>query len=983
MKKTAALQASYRGGMIEGVSQDSPSAQGQGTLQSVAWLENYNHTLQEDSAIKRWGEVDSGIPYLDRGIFCPNVAYEHLVGGFGLDELDYSSWLQGVQIYSVVHPTYHDNYVAFLKRTPDIANSYSYDFVPQWIVDEGTLTTAEALAVVGYAVSRDGVPARWQETWADNNYGSQPYLGWYTFGSLSDVTKYGQVLLFTTTLQDSTNAYYDAYTGTKNPVNDYLYPLYRYLYWDIRKKRNDSNQFINVNSAGSDPYSDIATDTTGKYRKWKVLPPSRYVIDALTIGVTKGAVQNTDTLDLTGAVAANDINICIEECIARAHDTSVNGFGVEVVADSYIAPWANDTYHDELYSMMGGTYLLSRLPNDEVISIETLDLDSMNDIMIPKDPDNSSSGPRAYKADPVASGPKVELRHRKNEPFSIGNVNRKGEVLVSRGYLNSSGTLVDTDKSYIATVALDRYTVSKNPRMWMYGETIDLILTATLSGNEVLLSTFKYTVTTQPGVPDAYDGSGTEVWGKWTLPNQLPWVSPANTPALGTVEFPGETITDSDYNSQANNFGTFYPQGRSNVASKRYLWGMYLYFTIELKREAMDLLVDSSATALSLWACKADPNEFILRSTTASGNLPDGLLYNRGLATQSENVDYTKFALLKKFVIDGRTEPPTEYSNWPPGQTLATNAWVNHRGGDYYVAVPINEVSGTTLVPNATIPPYATEVNVGTYMDAGHLPALNTDYWTPDFVIWDYPYETSLFLNSSGKYWKGLGAKLITVIKGRTFIGGCIGADGIEEQAILRYSDVQGGAISPDIFSEERKIQIGHIPHTALLEFREQLWAFSRYQFYRIQFPSITQEETWEFLDVVEQGCFNNKCAVVVPYGVVFCNEGGVWLSGGTDPQNIALPVLPTYQNISTGTSYIYTNINELAGVPYINDVGVNPYMELTYDSFNDEILVYSPLFLTTGDEEAAVDFTMIFSFKYKTWRIETAELPAYQPTVT
>jgi hypothetical protein len=252
-------------------------------------------------------------------------------------------------------------------------------------------------------------------------------------------------------------------------------------------------------------------------------------------------------------------------------------------------------------------------------------------------------------------------------------------------------------------------------------------------------------------------------------------------------------------------------------------------------------------------------------------------------------------------------------------------------------------------------------------------------------VIWDYPTETTLFLNSSGKYWKGLGAKLITVIKGRTFIGGCIGADGIEEQAILRYSDVQGGAISPDIFSEERKIQVGHMPHTALLEFREQLWAFSRYQFYRIGMASITQEETWEFFDVVEQGCFNVKSAIVVPYGVCFCNEAGVWLSEGGEPQNLALPILPTYQHISSGTQYLYTTINQLDGVPYIDEKGINPYMEMNYDSFNDEILISSPLFTTVQNDDnntdylPNTDFTMIFSFKYRTWRIESSVVPPYE----
>ncbi len=99
----------------------------------------------------------------------------------------------------------------------------------------------------------------------------------------------------------------------------------------------------------------------------------------------------------------------------------------------------------------------------------------------------------------------------------------------------------------------------------------------------------------------------------------------------------------------------------------------------------------------------------------------------------------------------------------------------------------------------------------------------------------------------------------------------------------------------------------------------------------------------------------------------------------------IALPILPTYQNISSGTNYLYTNINELAGVPYIDSKGINPYLELNYDSFNDEILISSPLFTTVQNDDndtdylPNTDFTMIFSFKYRTWRIESSAVPQYE----
>jgi hypothetical protein len=288
-----------------------------------------------------------------------------------------------------------------------------------------------------------------------------------------------------------------------------------------------------------------------------------------------------------------------------------------------------------------------------------------------------------------------------------------------------------------------------------------------------------------------------------------------------------------------------------------------------------------------------------------------------------------------------------------------------------------------------SLPYFPNQGYVQQYLDGTNPTIFDTSWWTPDFVIWDYPTETTLYLNSSGKYWKGLGARLITVIKGRTFIGGCIGADGVEEQAIIRYSDVQGGAISPDIFSDERKIQVGHKPHTALLEFREQLWAFSRNQFYRINMQSITDETTWEFSDVVEQGTFSNKSMIVVPYGVCFCNESGVWVSTGVSAENIGITVLPTYQSISTGATYIYTNLNEFAGTPFINEQGINPYLEMSYDALADELIIYTPLFqaipggldIPFDQYSAMVDFNLIFSFKKQSWRVESALVPAYLVT--
>lgn len=976
MKKTAVQQTTFQGGMLEGIKQDVPFEAGGGALTSVLWLENYNHTLQQDSAIKRWGEVDSGVPLLDLGYFTPNMTYSYVVNGGNTLEVDRSTWLQGVQMYSVVHPEYNDNYTTFLKRYPNTTAIYSYDYVPDYIRNAAVLHTveaSEAVAVVSHTIAKDGDTAQWQEVWAD---GVTDYPGWYTFGTLADVTRYGETLLFTTTLREM--PYFSAaqfpgnYPEYENPVNQYLYPVYRYLYWDITQKWKGENQFLH----GITDY-DFDHITDDKFHHWKVLPPAQYVVNNIQVGITKGILDPSGTTyNHGGTDSGNDINICIEECNLMGY--SVNSPPTQVVSAEYYPAWASVFYPEEMTEYDD---VLVKLPPGYVASVEDLPLPELNDKIY----HGEKYGSTAINATIMsAAGTFLNSNGKRHQSLQARVINTNTPIATAT-YEQTSIT-----SAGIIEVRLDKYTESQTPRMFLYGERFDFVLTANIGGIDVLLYRGTYQIQKEPTTIYA---AGEVYFVSNSLPYQdLAGAGGGNQYTYGSLEVKDPTFYSPD------RFGALYPQARhagtaytSNPSYSGswypyYLYSSVLYFTIEVKRETMQMLIDSSCSSLSLWCSKPDSNKHIIKTIGESLEEPSGNIYNKPLEQGNESVDYTKYALLKKFVIDGRTEAPTDYDNWIPSATLATNAWVERNDGvdTWYSAVPLNQVSGSTLIPNATVPVYPTDAEIVDYLDATST-ELDTNYWTPDFVIWDYPTETTLFLNSSGKYWKGLGAKLITVIKGRTFIGGCIGADGIEEQAILRYSDVQGGAISPDIFSEERKIQVGHIPHTALLEFREQLWAFSRYQFYRIGLASITQEETWEFFDVVEQGCFNNKSVVVVPYGVVFCNEAGVWLSEGGEPQNLALPVLPTYQNISSGTNYLYTNINELAGVPYIDSKGINPYLELNYDSFNDEILVSSPLFTTVPNDDndtdylPNTDFTMIFSFKYKTWRIESSAVPQYE----
>lgn len=960
MKKTAVQQVTFQGGMLEGIKQDVPFEQGGGALTSVLWLENYNHTLQQDSIIKRWGEVDSGVPYLNLGFYAPNMTYDYVLGG-AATEIDKSDQVEGVQLYSVVHPEYSNNHTAFIKRYPNTTLPANYDYIPKWVRDEGFLVSGEAVALVSYTIAKDGDSPAWQEVWADNYTDGSvdpDYPGWYTFGTLADVTRYGETLLFTTTLDDL--PYFDS-TGTKNPANDYLYPVYRYLYWDIRKKWKGDNQFLN----GLDDYDETELDNpanAAKFAKWKVLPPSQSLLNSLEIGIVWGVEDGVDSSytsfgGTTVSGVDNDISVIIQECVQYAYKKVLTTAPTETIESRYYPAWGTDNLSIQLCDGINGSdYKEVLSPTASVSSWEVPDLPQFM-FTAWGTPDDSGtfmpSGNAYYGVH--------DIGYFTNKAYqSFGKSGVPIDIIFGE---NLAKTGLEYWEYGITKTKLEKYTETKMPRMFLYGEKFDLILTANVGGIEVLLWRGFHQIRTEPfdikGAANLFAGI-------------MPYMANLEDPGDLTINVEGEqkpTYGSSD----------LYYQAKTETDGFMYVYyGASLYFSIEVKKATMEKLVDISASSLSLWCAKPDSNRHILKSLGSTFEPPSGNSYNKPLEQGTEAVDYTKYALFKKFVIDGRTEAPLNYEEWIP-LPFPTNSWVKRTDAstnEWYTAVPLNQREGDTGTP-MSLPRYPSYTNIRNYLD-GDSTMFDEAYWTPDFIVWDYPTETTLFLNSSGKYWKGLGAKLITVIKGRTFIGGCIGADGIEEQAILRYSDVQGGAISPDIFSEERKIQVGHIPHTALLEFREQLWAFSRYQFYRIGMASIAQEETWEFFDVVEQGTFNVKSVVVVPYGVVFCNEAGVWLSEGGEPQNLALPILPTYQHTTSGTQYLYTTINQLDGVPYIDETGKNPYLEVNYDSFNDEVLISTPLFEDDTYELAVVDLTLVFSFKYKSWRIESSLVPEY-----
>ena len=392
-----------------------------------------------------------------------------------------------------------------------------------------------------------------------------------------------------------------------------------------------------------------------------------------------------------------------------------------------------------------------------------------------------------------------------------------------------------------------------------------------------------------------------------------------------------------------------------------------IYLAIKIKKSEVSKLVDLGLEAINLYV--AEPGEDSQFRSVGLQNISDPLsgIYMQPSTTEFE--DYSKYRLVKSYVVDGDGEPL-----YNPHGAMPITKWKEN-------------YSGTPVPTNAWLELTNSYLSVGQNEDKS-VPIATDCALTPDFVLWDYPAtSTPLQLNSSGKYWQGIGARCVTNIKGRTFLAGCIDKYGEEEQALIRYSDVQSGVIALDIFSEEGYLKVGGLPHTAMLEYREQLWTFSRHECHRIQMPTIGDISTWEYLDKIPgQGTFSPKTTITTPDGVFWCNESGVWLSDGRMPSNIAEPVLTYYKAMATDTPPYYATQVGLPRFPY-NDDGFNPYMELSYDESRNELIVSSPIaeMITQGEsgtqpiaQNAMQEYRLIFSFSSKTWRVEYIDLPTF-----
>jgi len=567
------------------------------------------------------------------------------------------------------------------------------------------------------------------------------------------------------------------------------------------------------------------------------------------------------------------------------------------------------------------------------------------------------------------------------------------------GVVSGTSPIFD-DEPKLQNVLIHRgidYLEARIPRGWLAGEKIPMILTLDVNGGEVVLKEFTYTVKTDYGITNGLLGFD-DVDNNFNIQSrQFPNNKSDYYEHLGFVQNPQynlyydplSLITSIDSNNivdlkwrnpVANN-----PVLRNEVLRSSFdyhaykvlepfKYHTYITITIRLDEETLSSLTEANARSLNLYASKPNLNENLFKSIgTESISDPNPAMYAKHTeAANSGVVDYTKYALVKKFLIKGQGNPYIEEwdgatKNWEKyqGQPINQNSWLKHTDNmiyavpqEYDPSVP-NDANRTNNFHDRRFPPVPTLPSAFTFTDnlngsslteAMTPTMLSKDQcFTPDFILWDYPTDSEqLTLQNTGRYWEGVGAKLVTVVNGRTFIAGGINEKYEEEEAIIRYAAVDNGVVIPDVFPEENAIQIGSEPITAITEFREQLVVFTKTTIYRILMPNALDESTWKIADKLPgQGVLSPKLLTQNQDGILFANRNGIWFTNGTDVISLTynkerqLFVQDLYQYLITGDKKSYDNVdvgNVAVKDPY------NIHAELLYKNETNELIFYTPL---------------------------------------
>lgn len=870
---------------------------------------------------------------------------------------------------------------------------------------------------------------RWEGSAGDvTTPSAAPFPGWDVLGVMSDAARHGGSVVFVTDLPEILVPINDRRYSLPWDVG--MYPAYVWTYWEIYRKREDGRQWWNSRDAASAvpiyPTITSASNPNKELAIFKVRYPSLYVTRnpiasfkpyfSPVESFTNGALEDAADVKLAWPQMHNPWNdpLSADYRPGQLAEVSIVEAPARKFSTAFVANTINlDVAREYVYS------------NKDIVWVETIEeLREYSNEPMP----TGYNGTMSDGLDANGVGGDVtwivgSKRIRYGNEERSGIVTHMGPV---RYYSASETQDVNPHAgNFVLGIRLPNYIENQNPRPWLKGEKIPLVCTAILNGIEIVVATYLHEVArnyyfknanvwmgryqrtfNDPAWFTATISSSGQEWAKWQrIRNKQRELSIGDDDFLHVfvLSYKNDTLASPPLITYQDSsiFTTYMWEPFNPSANPPYVWplsttsynnssplysmhnnanpenmgyrakqsvGNNIYVIMRIPVWAIAQITDIGIEAFRVYVAESDPDRSQLMSIGSFAYTPDVPPTLYGMPRVTDFKDFSKFRLVKEFRIDGNGTPyadATDLASWKDyqGQAISSNGWylrnTTSPGEEpFYFSCGQNK-NGT---PNGRI--------------------------TPDFILWDYGTSNpALSLNSSGKYFQGRGARLVTSIKGRTFLGGTIDRYGEEEQGILRYSDVQSGVISLDVFSEEGFLRIGALPHTALEEFREQLWVFNAQEVHRIQMPNIALVETWEYLDKFPgQGTWSPKTVITTPFGVYWCNESGVWGSDGRMPENIAAPILSLYQKVATNTPSPYAAKVDAGNFPVMR--GANPYLEISYDEYANELVISSPKAteaelwegdLSLGLNQTVEDeYRLVYSFQYRTWRAESWKYPEF-----
>ena len=744
------------------------------------------------------------------------------------------------------------------------------------------------------------------------------------FGTLGDTAKYGDSLLFSTYSR----------INTYNAVGSVWYPCYVFTRFDISKKRQEGvNRYWNgVNLL--DNYVKLVPELTDNNNHLYVKPPTQSISNLIKstrrreVGSSGLKYYDADEVEETSVA---DFTVYFQE---------------EPLGNIQHATWTGN-------AEISGNNSYTSYKQPSLSAYVDKDFQSVCNAVATYDMPKYNW----YREMLIAQG------------FTIAQADAR--VLTVRNHTDILGDSLGSftlayvsngDYKDIQIYILPDYISANIPRCWAKEDRIPFVITLTINGVEYLFYEDTYIIKKQNAV----------------IPNVATHSDNLN---IRDFEFvfgiaPMYHLGDKIYGDR----GKFFDLGSTTqhkaspyiadrVADNSELSNC-LYFGIRLNPDTLSKFIEIGVTSVNLYVSKPSTTRHIVDyAGVISINPIPPTLYSLPITDENTgDTDYSQYALVNRFVIEGEGvyDPTDEYDSYRPGY-YNMNGWAWDKANNSLIAVPQDKDS------NAKVNVRYTNYDSVVLKDNCH---------TPNFILWDYPSESEpLILQGTGKYWEGKGARLINVVQGRTFLAGCIDKNGIEEQGIVRFSQVQSGNISPDLFNDEDKLRVGFLSHTAFAMYREQLWLFNRQTWYQIIIPNITDYSQWEFVNAIDgQGTFSPKTIATTPFGICFANENGIWLTDGGKPECLTydpdkgLAIKSLYQHLATNQSYIYTSLIALGNPPIDSSLGYNACMELVYNEEDDELCLITPVESDHDNSPLVYDkeLRLIYSFANHSWRVET-----------